>query len=358
MQELAALVQALMVIAVVGGLALLAHWGRRSRGAEISLFVVLLFLSFLTPALGVLVALAGRSPDLQTQGLTSTVFLGVAGVLLVGGIAGLALCVPPLRRITSRGRAPVGQVPKGSSGDDEEPGPRSGGFWSDPPIFLALWLFVAVLTGNLVFLIAFAAAPGAVGNALAQTGRVSPLTVVLGELPLAVVALLGVGFGVDRDLRGAVRRLGYGPIPPRRLGPVAAFVVGAVLLSFAANAAFSAIQPDLAERVGRISEGLLSTQGMSLLGVIFFGLVIGIGAALGEETLFRGALQPVLGIVPTSILFASVHVQYGPSLILLYIFALSVGLGLLRKYINTTASFVVHAAYNFALVLASYFLSA
>ena len=138
---------------------------------------------------------------------------------------------------------------------------------------------------------------------------------------------------------------------------MAAFVVGAVLLSFGANALFASLQPDLAERVGRISEGLLSTEGMSLIEAVIFGLVIGVGAALGEETLFRGALQPVLGIVPTSILFASVHVQYGPSLILLYIFVLSVGLGLIRKYINTTASFVVHAAYNFALVLASYFVS-
>ena len=139
-----------MVIAVVGGLAVLAHWGRRSRGAEISLFVVLLFLSFLTAALGVLVALAGRSPELQTQGLASAVFLGVAGVLLLGGIAGLALCVPPLRRITSRGRAPAVGVPKGDTGDDGAREPRAGGFWSDPPTFLALWLFVGVLAGNLV----------------------------------------------------------------------------------------------------------------------------------------------------------------------------------------------------------------
>src|SRR3712207_7585562 len=47
-----------------------------------------------------------------------------------------------------------------------------------------------------------------------------------------------------------------------------------------------------------------------------------VGAGLGEETLFRGAVQPVLGILPTSILFASMHVQYGPSLLLGYVFLL------------------------------------
>ena len=82
--------------------------------------------------------------------------------------------------------------------------------------------------------------------------------------------------------------------------------------------------------------------------------MIGLGAGLGEETLFRGAVQPTLGILPTSILFASMHVQYGPSLLLGYIFVLSIGLGYLRRRFNTTASFLAHAAYNFAGVMAAY----
>jgi hypothetical protein len=49
------------------------------------------------------------------------------------------------------------------------------------------------------------------------------------------------------------------------------------------------------------------------------------------------------------------HVQYGPSLLLGYIFLLSVGLGLLRRHINTTASFLAHACYNTLGILATYF---
>ena len=68
----------------------------------------------------------------------------------------------------------------------------------------------------------------------------------------------------------------------------------------------------------------------------------------------RVAVQPVLGIIPTSVLFASMHVQYGPSLLLGYIFVLSLGLGYLRRRFNTTASFLAHAGYNFVSVMAAY----
>ena len=91
---------------------------------------------------------------------------------------------------------------------------------------------------------------------------------------------------------------------------------------------------------------------------VLFALLIGVGAGLGEETLFRGAVQPVLGILPTSVLFASMHVQYGPSLLLCYIFVLSLGLGFLRRRFNTTASVLAHAGYNFVSVMAAYFFAA
>jgi len=83
-------------------------------------------------------------------------------------------------------------------------------------------------------------------------------------------------------------------------------------------------------------------------------LALGVGAALGEETLFRGAVQPVLGIPLTSVLFASMHIQYGPSALLVFIFLLSIGLGLLRRHVNTTASFIAHAGFNTLGVLLSY----
>ncbi len=99
----------------------------------------------------------------------------------------------------------------------------------------------------------------------------------------------------------------------------------------------------------------MNTEGFSPLAAILFGLLIGVGAAAGEETLFRGALQPALGIPLASVLWASLHVQYGLSVLLVYIFVISIGWGILRNRINTTATFLVHAGYNFSLVILSYF---
>jgi uncharacterized protein len=116
------------------------------------------------------------------------------------------------------------------------------------------------------------------------------------------------------------------------------------------------LQPDLFERVGEVSEGLLSPRGLSPVAAVFFALLIGLGAGIGEETLFRGAVQPRLGIVLTSVLWAALHVQYGPSVILVYIFVFSLALGFLRNRINTTATFITHTSYNFLTVLLAYFL--
>lgn len=41
--------------------------------------------------------------------------------------------------------------------------------------------------------------------------------------------------------------------------------------------------------------------------------LISLCAGIGEELLFRGALQPLLGIVPTSILFVAIHGYLNPS---------------------------------------------
>ena len=72
---------------------------------------------------------------------------------------------------------------------------------------------------------------------------------------------------------------------------------------------------------------------------------------MGEEILFRGALQPVFGIVFTSLLFAVVHVQYGLTPITLAVFLLGLILGILRKRTNTTVTILVHFGYNFILGL-------
>jgi hypothetical protein len=330
------LLSSLSVTVFVGILALLAQWSRKSRRAEISLWVVVVFLSLLSLATGALLGAVSFTGQMPAEVYPPGLLVVTAGAVVAAGLIGLALCVPTLRKIVGRG--------------------PNEGFWSDPPIFLALWLFVTVLlANNLVGILGFEQLERGGAFSLGTGGRVSPGVILASQLPFLVVAVLGVGAGVRRSPRQTLARLGYGPISPKQLGVVALFAVSAFALSLAADHLFSLLQPDLYRDVGRVSRALFDPRGLSPVSAVLFALLIGLGAGLGEETLFRGAVQPALGILPTSLLFASMHVQYGPSLLLGYIFLLSIGLGLLRRYINTTASFVAHASYNVLSILAAYF---
>ncbi len=354
------MVETLLGVLFVGGMSLLAQWSRKNPAAEISLLVILLSIPCLAITLVLLLAVLGVVPAPNAPVLSTV----SAIIIVLASLAGISLCVPPLRKIVRRSQV---HAQYSENTDYEEPGllksqtfedHLSGGWWSDPPIFFALWVFVAVLAVHVISLFAFALDPESVSSGLSSIGRLSPFAVLVSQLPLVIVALCGVGFGVRRNFRETLSRLGYGPITLRQLGIVALFVAGALLLSFAADWLFATLQPDLFERVGEVSEGLLSPRGLSPTAAVLFGLLIGLGAGIGEETLFRGAVQPRLGIVLTSVLWAAVHVQYGPSVILIYIFVFSLALGFLRARINTTATFITHATYNFLTVLLAYFLGA
>jgi hypothetical protein len=331
------LLSSLALTVFVGVLAVLAQYSKKSRRAEISLLVVLAFVSVLVLATGALLGalwIWGQlPPGIYPQQLLATTSLPVA----LAGLIGLALCFPTLRKI-------VGNRPNGE-------------FWTNPPVFLALWLFATVLlSSNLVAILGFEQLNRVDAFTLGTGGRISPIAILASQLPFVVLAVLGVGAGIRRGVRETLARLGYGPISPRHVGVVVLFVLVAFALSLAADSVFSQLQPELYREVGEISGTLFDPEGLTFLSAVLFALLIGVGAGLGEETLFRGAVQPVLGIPATSLLFASMHVQYGPSLLLGYIFVLSVGLGLLRRYLNTTASFLAHAGYNTLGILAAYFL--
>ena len=328
------LLSSLALTVLIGGLALLAQWSRKNRMAEISLLVVLAFVSVLLLATGLLVSAVwiwGQAP-VKLQSLFAVSSLPITA----SGLVGLALCFPTLRKIVRR-----------------QP---NGEFWTNPPVFYGLWLFVTVLlSNNLIGILSFESLNEIDAFTLGTGGRISPVAVLANQLPALVIAVAGVGAGIRRSPRETLARLGYGPISLRNVGVVALFILAAFALSAASDYLFSILQPDLYREVGEVTGTLFNPKGLSPVSAILFALLIGVGAGLGEETLFRGAVQPVFGIPATSILFTSMHVQYGPSLLLGYVFLLSVGLGLLRRYFNTTTSFLAHAGYNTLGILAAYF---
>jgi len=332
------LLASLAITLFVGVLAVLAQWSRKSRRAEISLWIVLLFASLLVLGAGTLLVAARLSGEVPAELYPPGLLAITAGAVLAAGLVGVALCVPTLLKIVGR-RPPT--------------------FVTDPPVLLALWLFAMVLlTNNLIGIFGFDQLEEIGAFSLGTDGRLPVGLLLASQLPFVVVAILGVGAGVRRGLRPTLARLGYGPLGPKDVGVVAVFVVGAFTVSVGADALFREVQPELYREVGEISGTLFDPRGMGVGKAVLFALLIGVGAGLGEETLFRGAVQPVLGILPTSVLFASMHVQYGPSLLLGYIFVLSLGLGFLRRRFNTTASVLAHAGYNFVSVMAAYFFAA
>lgn len=63
---------------------------------------------------------------------------------------------------------------------------------------------------------------------------------------------------------------------------------------------------------------------LSAVGVVTLAVL----SALGEELLFRGLLQPVVGLLPQALLFGLLHQMRGPSRWVWVIWAGTVGLGL------------------------------
>lgn len=74
-------------------------------------------------------------------------------------------------------------------------------------------------------------------------------------------------------------------------------------------------------------------------------------AGVGEELLFRGAIQPLLGIWLTSILFIGMHGYFkfkktGHLLFGMIMFTLSVGLGYIFEIAGLVAAMAAHAVYD------------
>jgi len=74
--------------------------------------------------------------------------------------------------------------------------------------------------------------------------------------------------------------------------------------------------------------------------------VLAASAGLGEETFFRGALQPAIGLVPTAVIFGLAHVGLPRRELLpmlLYAFGFGLALGLLRTWLPLWPLVVAHA---------------
>ncbi|MCA9917670.1 MAG: CPBP family intramembrane metalloprotease [Anaerolineales bacterium] len=169
---------------------------------------------------------------------------------------------------------------------------------------------------------------------------------IVQQLGFVMVAFLGVGAFMRRDWTAVLQRLGLTPLTRRQIIESIGWVLLLVLLQAIGGAVWDAMNPSEVALIEQISQTLYQNFGF------WDWLALAIGAGVGEEILFRGALQPAQGIWFTSALFAIVHIQYGiftPATVVLFLLAFI--LGTIRKRHNTTMAILVHFGYDFALAL-------
>ncbi len=276
---------------------------------------------------GVLPTAGEGASDLPIASLT-TVAIGLWAPSLVG----LALLVPAVRRAAMR------PVPL----DPENP-VHGISLALSMLILINLLITVGVGLGNLADLMS------AVNE---EESRDSTIYVSLWgqQILTALLAMVGVGWLSRRSFGETMERLGLRRMTQRQwllgIGLGLAAVPVVMLLEFLTNLFGSGISPD----VERLTEELLGVLTTSPFGI----LTLGVSAALGEETLFRGAVTPRFGIILSSLLFALLHSNYGISLSTFIVFGLGVLLAWERMRHNTTTAMVTHAVYNMSLGLIAY----
>ena len=157
-------------------------------------------------------------------------------------------------------------------------------------------------------------------------------------------AFLGIGLFIRRDAQSAFRRLGLRLPTGDDIFPGVGLGLLMVIFVLVLGVVWSLFTP--AETLE--SQSAASEQIANALSTIHVALVISLLVSIGEETFFRGALQPVFGIGLTSVFFALMHIQYTLTPASLAVFILALGVGWLRRRHSTTASIIAHFTYNFA----------
>lgn len=85
-------------------------------------------------------------------------------------------------------------------------------------------------------------------------------------------------------------------------------------------------------------------------------ILVAVLAGFGEELFFRATLQPILGLWPTSLIFALAHtgISFRPAKMAFafFVFAMGLLLGTLYERSGLVAAMIVHAVYDLVFLLA------
>jgi membrane protease YdiL (CAAX protease family) len=184
-------------------------------------------------------------------------------------------------------------------------------------------------------------------TAVAELGSGEMVTsLVMNFLAFVGVAYIAVGYRNYRTGGEATARLGLRMPTIQEIGIGLAAVVPAFVFSMTGSLLTSIFQPEAVDRLTETIDNMTSGV-QNPAGALLLGLTTGIG----EEVLFRGAIQPRFGILITTILWTLLHTQYEFTWVIVGLLLMGIMLGLIRKHYGTTAAIITHAVYNALVVL-------
>jgi membrane protease YdiL (CAAX protease family) len=308
LDNLFTLISTAVVIAILYGIVFWANRAKTDRSASVGIYLL-----FGLP--GGLLTVAGTA-------LMTTTDLGEGPFILASGIAFLLPLIKPFRKLVAR-FTPMD--------------PNS-------PIDLCGLAFVIWIPAFLV-IAAIQSGPVDVGSDEATSLTENAFYLVLTAATFVGIAYVAVGYRIYRTGEDATKRLGLTMPSIRTVAISLAMVIPCFVVSMIGSALTVAFQPDvvdnLDETMDQMTNGLDNPIG---------ALLIGLTAGIGEEVLFRGAIQPRFGIVIAALFWTTLHVQYDFSFILVGLFGVGILLGVQRKYFGTTSAVITHAVYNMLVV--------
>ena len=299
-----------------------------SYGLVIALYVGILFLGLLLQVVGFLAPTVDPAvlPAGPTMGIDRLPVFALG--LWIPAVVGLLLLTAPVRRVFAR-FTPL---------DPDSPVQAVALSYS-AVVLLNLLATLGIGLANLAQTLEQQSAAGMSFNSI-------PLLWAQ-DITMVVLGLVGVGWLSRRSLGSALRRLAIvrPTLAQVGIGLAAGLLMAPVVIAL--EYLLSRVGVKAGADVERLTEQIIGPLATSIPGI----MTLGLAAALGEETVFRGALQPRFGLIFTTLLFALLHSTYGISLATLIVFGVGLALGLLRMRYNTTTSMVAHATYNMTLGL-------
>ncbi len=307
LEAFVALVSTAILIAIIYGIVFWANRARTDRSASVGIYLL-----FGLP--GGLLSVAGIA-------LMTTTDLAEGPFILASGLAFSLPLLRPFRKL----------IASFTPMDPKSPIDLCG-------LALILWVM------SFFVITAVQSGPAEVdsgGDAL--TGNLFWL--VLNAVTFVAIAYVAVGYRIHRTGAEATERLGLTVPSLKAVAISVGMVIPCFMVSILGSALTVAFQPDvidnLEDTMDQMTSGLANPVG---------ALLIGLSAGIGEEVLFRGAVQARFGIIIAALFWTTLHIQYDFSFVLVGLFGVGILLGLQRKYFGTTSAVITHALYNMVVV--------